>query len=78
MIKFIWNCVTCKGVGSVPNQGLPVTSLLNQSALQHREEHPDCPLSKEAEVKIVPFGCVFVPMGMGPVCGTIEKVGTCL
>lgn len=70
--RFIWNCTACQGSGTVSNRsGRPVTSLVNQSALQHRHDHPNCPLAKSAEVKLVPFGCVFIPEESS----TVEPLG---
>jgi hypothetical protein len=63
MSKFIWNCVTCMGSGSISNPNvLPITTLVNRAALEHLENNPDCQTAKEADVKFVPYGCVFTPM----------------
>ena len=54
-----WLCRECEGHGCIDNPGLPVTSLINQAAIDHAIKHPNCNIAKDAAVDIVPGGCVF-------------------
>lgn len=58
-MTFDWKCIACGASGSVENPGLPVTSLVNKAALDHREKRPECPIAASAEVTLLPGACIF-------------------
>lgn len=58
-MRYLWLCNDCGASGSVDNRGMPVTTMVNLAAIQHRQKSPSCPTAAEADVQLAPGRCVF-------------------